>query len=124
MLCNACEFSDLTECSGPFGALVQLSEGEGLLNQLFGTDCYSQALAQVGNDCKHLDHTKKSRLALMMVNCHLYKLGDRTYACTERMTLKDCTSGMSDRHYNTFNEFFTNIDRCAWSESDFCGANG
>ena len=97
--------------TAPLNGLAQLSEGEGLLNQLFGTDCYSQALAQVGNDCKRLDHNSKSRLAMAMMNCHLYKLGERTYTCTERTSLKDCTSSLSDRHFNTFNEFFTNIDR-------------
>lgn len=82
-----------------------------MLNKLFGTDCYSQALARVGNDCKRLDHNSKSRLAMGMMNCHLYKLGERPYSCTEKMSLKECTSSMSDRHYNTFNEFFTNVDR-------------
>ena len=71
----------------------------------------SRALATINKDCRRLDHAAKARLAVALTNCHLRQLGQRTFQCTPRMSLKDCTEPMADRDFGVFNEFFSNVDR-------------
>ncbi len=71
----------------------------------------SRALATINRDCRRLDHAAKARLAVHLTNCHLRQLGQRTFQCTPRMSLKDCTEPMADRDFGVFNEFFSNVDR-------------
>ena len=73
--------------------------------------CCSRALATINKDCRRLDHAAKARLAVALTNCHLRQLGQRTFQCTPRMSLKDCTEPMADRDFGVFNEFFSNVDR-------------
>ena len=73
--------------------------------------CCSRALATINKDCRRLDHAAKARLAVALTNCHLRQLGQRTFQCTPRMSLKDCTEPMPDRDFGVFNEFFSNVDR-------------
>ena len=70
-----------------------------------------RALATINRDCRRLDHAAKARLAVHLTNCHLRQLGQRTFQCTPRMSLKDCTEPMADRDFGVFNEFFSNVDR-------------
>ena len=44
----------------------------------------------MNGECRSLSHGQKTRLAVAFANCHLAKLGKRTYACTERMSLQQC----------------------------------
>ena len=45
--------------SSSFGAalhqqLIESSRGEDILSHLFGTDCYTRALAEINKDCRSL----------------------------------------------------------------------
>ena len=76
--------------AGRLGRLAELAQAESFIARVLGTDCYTAALAAVNGDCRSLGHEQKTRLALAFSNCHLRKLGKRTYACTERMSLQHC----------------------------------
>ncbi|KAK9819973.1 hypothetical protein WJX72_004679 [[Myrmecia] bisecta] len=95
---------------GNLEVLKERSSEEGFLDRLFNTDCYSDALASLGTDCKGLGHDQKNRLAVALANCQLSRLGAPTYRCSDSMSLKDCVEGMDDKAYHTFSEFFAHID--------------
>ena len=76
--------------AGRLGRLAELAQTDSFITRVLGTDCYTAALAAVNGDCRSLGHEQKTRLALAFSNCHLHKLGKRTYACTERMSLPQC----------------------------------
>ena len=79
---------------------------------MFGTDCYTDALRAVRTECRNLDHDGKTRLALAFANCHLYKLGKRTYTCSASMPLKACVNHKDPEFYFAHMQFFSEIDRC------------
>ena len=76
--------------AGRLGRLAELAQMDSFITRVLGTDCYTAALAAVNGDCRSLGHEQKTRLALAFANCHLHKLGKRTYACTGRMSLQQC----------------------------------
>ncbi len=76
--------------AGRLGRLAELAQTDSFINRVLGTDCYTAALAAVNGDCRSLGHEQKTRLALAFSNCHLSRLGKKTYACTERMSLQQC----------------------------------
>lgn len=80
--------------------------------RVFGTDCYTDALQAVRTECRNLDHEGKTRLALAFANCHLYKLGKRTYTCSAGMPLKACVNHKDPEFYFAHMQFFSEIDRC------------
>ena len=80
--------------------------------RVFGTDCYTDALRAVRTECRNLDHDGKTRLALAFANCHLYKLGKRTHACSASMPLKACVNHKDPEFYFAHMQFFSEIDRC------------
>lgn len=45
---------------------------ETFLDRLLGTNCYGQAVAELGEDCRRMDQEQKSRLALRLVNCQVW----------------------------------------------------
>jgi hypothetical protein len=72
---------------------------------VFGTDCYTDALRAVRTECRNLDHDGKTRLALAFANCHLYKLGKRTYTCSAGMPLKACVNHKDPEFYFAHMQF-------------------
>lgn len=97
--------------AGRLRSLEQHAESESFISRLFGTDCYAKALKSVRTECRQLKHDSKTRLAVGFANCHLYKLGKRTYACTNRMSLKDCVNHDDPEFYFAHLQFFSEIDR-------------
>ncbi len=76
--------------AGRLGRLAELARTDSFIARVLGTDCYTAALAAVNGDCRSLGHEQKTRLALAFSNCHLSKLGKKTYACTARMSVQQC----------------------------------
>lgn len=98
-------------CAAYLKQLHDAGAAETFLDSLFGTDCYSSALTQVGNECKSLGQSSKSRLALVLTGCHLKQLGQKHIPCREQMTLKQCADSLDDRGYSTYLKFLAEIDR-------------
>lgn len=81
------------------------------LSRLFGTDCYSAALQQLGNECGRLGQADKSRLAFSLTGCHMRQLGQKHSPCRQDMPLKECADALDDRGYSTYLKFLAEIDR-------------
>ena len=77
---------------------------------MLGTNCFSQAVAQLTADCRRLGQEQKTRLALHLMNCQLGVQGGDTYPCPPRASLKDCTAALSERAHSLFVEFLTHAD--------------
>ena len=56
--------------------------------QIFGTDCWTQALKIVENSCRKLSSEQQARFAVALFNCHMRTSGKRTTTCTEDMSIK------------------------------------
>lgn len=96
------------------GYLSQLEEAknaETFLDSIFGTNCYSHALRDVGEECKGLGQVDKSRLAFMLTGCHLRQLGQKHSSCRADMSLKQCADALDDRGYSTYLKFLAELDR-------------
>lgn len=78
---------------------------------MLGTNCFSQAVAQLTADCRRMEQEAKTRLALSLMNCQLQVQQAQTYPCHRRHTIKECTEGLSDRAHALFVEFLTHADR-------------
>ena len=91
--------------------LEEAGSAETFLDSLFGMDCYSRALDQVGNECKTLNQSSKSRLAMLLTGCHLKQLGQKFSPCQEQMSLKQCADSLDDRGYSTYLKFLAEVDR-------------
>ena len=116
--CGAC--LKLLVSAEPAGYLRQLEEAgsaETFLDTLFGTDCYSSALQQVGNECRGLNQGAKSRLAFILTGCHLSELGQKHTSCRGGMSLKQCADALDDRGYTTYLKFLAEIDRYLFQRS-------
>ena len=85
------------------------------MDLLFGTDCYSDALRVMGNECSHLSSEQKNRLALTLSSCHMRQLGQHSLTCSAEMSLKRCADALDERGYATYLKFLTDIDRCAFA---------
>ena len=56
--------------------------------QIFGTDCWTQALKIVENSCRKLSSEQQARFAVALYNCHMRMSGKKTTTCTEDMSIK------------------------------------
>lgn len=99
----------------PTGQLEALEEGverEGFLDRLLGTNCFSQAVAELTADCRRMEQEAKTRLALRLTNCQLAVQGSATFPCGRRQSIRDCTEAMSERAHVLYVEFLTHADTC------------
>ena len=97
--------------TGFLGQLKEAKDAETFLDSIFGTDCYSQALRDVGSGCKGLGQADKSRLAFVLAGCHMRQLGHRQGKCKATMSLKECAELLDDRGYSTYLKFLAELDR-------------
>lgn len=77
--------------------------------QVFGSDCYTQSLVQINRDCRSMTDEQRYKLAHAMNRCFLASSGHKGYTCTPAMSARECSGGMDDRAFMTYNSFFTNI---------------
>ncbi|XP_070559669.1 uncharacterized protein [Ptychodera flava] len=76
-------------------------------NQRYGK-CWTNALTRIQDGCRRLTEDEQSRLALAFTNCHLQKMGiDENYECTYEQRFSDCVTGISERAYIAYTEFYT-----------------
>lgn len=52
---------------------------------------------------------QQMKLAHYMTNCLLRQNGLRPYACDERMSARECTTGMDDRAHTTYTVLYSEI---------------
>lgn len=97
--------------TGHLRGLEHEAEAEGLLDRLFGTNCFSQAVSQLRSDCRRMEQESKTRLALSLMNCQLAVQQARTFPCHKRQSIKECTEALTDRAHALFVEFLTHADR-------------
>jgi len=72
--------------------------------------CWHAALRALEGNCDKLNDQEHSFLALRLANCFLEDSGHVTYDCHLRETedeRRKCISGMADRAFNVYNEFYT-----------------
>ena len=86
--------------------------------------CWAAAVGKLESGCAQVakDDDAQSRLAVEFTNCHLAKSGLPTYACTEEMTLQECTRPMADSAsglaYSTYTLFYTHTESiCFYMQS-------
>lgn len=99
--------------AGQLDALSAQAEGEGFLDRILGTNCFSTAVAELTSDCRRLEPEAKTRLALRLANCQLAVQGGATYPCGRRQSIRECTEALSERAHALFVEFLTHADTCA-----------
>lgn len=56
--------------------------------QMFGTDCWTQALHVVEHSCRKLGAEQQARFAVALFNCHMRLSGKRTITCNPEMPVK------------------------------------
>ena len=108
---NLDQASDAVTTAGSLKELQTQASGESFVSKLLGTDCFTNSLSIVNNDCQSLDSERKSRLAMALAICHLKQLGQPTFTCRPSMSLKECADSMTtERQYMTYMEFLSNAD--------------
>ena len=90
---------------------ARLDLGEAKLNELKGqaehSPCWKEAVSRLNSSCKLLSDVQQSKLAVAFANCHLEKLGRKTYPCPDEMSVADCTRDMDHDAFHTYTHFFT-----------------
>ncbi|XP_071809895.1 uncharacterized protein [Asterias amurensis] len=109
------------------GGLTKTGNGERQLKQIeqYGKHprygkCWTRALEQIQEGCKHLTDDEQSLMALGFTNCHLEKAGLRTYPCDPSQNIQDCLRQLKDDviAFNAYTEFFTHTqDMCFFLQS-------
>jgi len=76
--------------------------------------CWTSALAEVTEGCKHLDDETQSRLALGLANCFLERAGQRTYPCPPSSTIAACLEEVDGNAFTAYSNFFTHTQNMCY----------
>eukprot|EP00892_Ulva_mutabilis_P003230 jgi/Ulvmu1/12908/UM098_0096.1 len=94
-------------------ALYQKSNDEGVVDIMFGTNCYTSAVRSLEQGCQAMDTDTSMWLAFHLANCLWAKTGRRTYSggpCTQQgQDAAPCISQMSNEDYIVFIQFLQNV---------------
>ncbi|KAJ8377039.1 hypothetical protein SKAU_G00076190 [Synaphobranchus kaupii] len=64
--------------------------------------CHYRVVAQLKSTCSSLSEEQLAKLGVVLFNCQSEVEGRRTYPCTEKMTLKECTADMDSDTWNAY----------------------
>lgn len=92
-----------------YRAFKDLSKQEGFIRLIFGTDCYTQSVAQLDKECRRMTTEERHRLAATMANCFMSQSGHKVKSCDPQVPLQECTADMSEKTFAAYTEFFANI---------------
>ena len=76
--------------------------------------CWTSALAEVTEGCRHLDDEMQSRLALGLANCFLERAGQRTYPCPPSSTIAACLEEVDSNAFTAYSNFFTHTQNMCY----------
>ncbi|XP_069009070.1 protein brambleberry [Embiotoca jacksoni] len=64
--------------------------------------CHHGVVAQLKSSCENLSEENLAKLGVVLFNCQAEIEGRRTYACTDDMTIKECTADMDSDTWNAY----------------------
>ncbi|XP_029988422.1 protein brambleberry [Sphaeramia orbicularis] len=64
--------------------------------------CHHRVVARLKSSCDSLSEEQLAKLGVVLFNCQAEIEGRRTYACTEEMTIKECTAEMDAHTWNAY----------------------
>ncbi|GAM17696.1 hypothetical protein SAMD00019534_008710 [Acytostelium subglobosum LB1] len=100
-------------------ALKGKDELESLLTNSKKSKCWEQCMESLVHGCKEMDDVQRSRLAVKLASCHLEKSGLTSYQCTDKMSIPECTSSMSELAYMTYTNFYISTENiCYYLQSE------
>ena len=94
-------------------AIQAAAKSEGLLDKMWGRNCFSQALRQFDSQCQDLGPAQKARLAFSLTRCQLLIQGEQDEPrlhCKPSIILKTCLNGLSSREHSIYVELLSSID--------------
>lgn len=80
-----------------------LQEGKKYGLQMSTLDvCHHKVLLGLTSSCSQLNEEDLGKLSVRLLNCQSAVEGRPTFACTDEMTLRQCTQGMDQHTWNTY----------------------
>ncbi|KAL1484761.1 hypothetical protein MTO96_011013 [Rhipicephalus appendiculatus] len=80
-----------------------LKEGKKYGLQMSTLDvCHHKVLLGLTSSCSQLNEEDLGKLSVRLLNCQSAVEGRPTFACTDEMTLRQCTKGMDQHTWNTY----------------------
>ncbi|CAG0883726.1 unnamed protein product [Darwinula stevensoni] len=64
--------------------------------------CQHEVILRLKTSCQDLSEEEISKLSVQLLNCQSRIEGRVEYACTDKMTLRECTSGMDSTAWNSY----------------------
>uniref|UniRef100_A0A8C6TFA9 Brambleberry n=1 Tax=Neogobius melanostomus TaxID=47308 RepID=A0A8C6TFA9_9GOBI len=64
--------------------------------------CHQRVVALLKSSCESLSEQQLAKLGVVLFNCQAEIEGRRTYPCTEKMTLRECTATMDPDTWNAY----------------------
>ncbi|XP_055364169.1 protein brambleberry isoform X2 [Betta splendens] len=64
--------------------------------------CHHRVVAELRTNCDSLSEEQLAKLGVLLFNCQAEVEGRRTFACTEDMTIKECTTDMDADTWNAY----------------------
>lgn len=99
---------NIKSISEEYKKIKEAAQSEGLVDYIFGADCYSRAVRSLDKGCKLMSPDEHSSLAYLLTNCFLDSSGRRSMRCSGN-NIRDCTSNMDEEGFSTYQHFFINI---------------
>uniref|UniRef100_UPI0037E733F9 protein brambleberry n=1 Tax=Semicossyphus pulcher TaxID=241346 RepID=UPI0037E733F9 len=64
--------------------------------------CHYRVVARLKASCDSLSEEQLAKLGVVLFNCQSESEGRKTYACTDEMTIKECTADMDSDTWNAY----------------------
>jgi hypothetical protein len=107
-----------TRCLGAarYRDLDAKQKQEGIIEWVFNTDCYTQAVLKIKKDCHHLDTAARQQLAFDSTVCFMREHRFKLPKCARQVApnlLLDCINEINKeaQSRNIYVEFYSNIHR-------------